>query len=994
MNNFFKKNKTVVLLGATLLILTVLLCIPATFRIFTGVFGYAAFFYLALGYAALFMKIFKKSIKLTKKQTVLIVAAVASALMTLHIGLCGSEMTNSGFGGYVGGSFENATVAGVVFSLISCPLVLPFKYIASVIIFFLLTAVLGFFIIFPHLFDNPQKRANKTKNAVDKIDTPPVSETNGLHVENLTPESDSFARQEPEELNVLPIAETEEAPLSETELAYKKMFGENYREIMKKSAGRAEETAGSEQKPTAAPAYSQPRYTIPCEEPDTDRYKIIDGINAALIPPSNAPYVINTPKSVEEAEKKLYTLTNEEYYRRRFASDTEQERTVGEEINETIRVNPYIPSDSIFESGDTTETNAEPVEPEVSDVPYRIPDEYAATETVYDDEDDEDTLPTAPDSEFMNALRQNGTDAPKPVNVPSFREARQAEYAQAAREAAPTQTAPTRITQPQAAPTGAAAQSTAQPPKPAQPKKAAEKPAAPEPKPEPAKVIRPYTPPPLKLFTDHVNPNFSPYVENLAELKEVFESTLKNYNLDMRLVETVKGPTITRCYLDLSVKCPISKVVSAQDDIARLLKTTSIIITKQIQGRTEFAIDVPNPTRGMVSLKEVFASNEFVNTKAKLAAAIGKTNDGKMIVEDIASFPHAMVAGTTGSGKSILINCIIASVFYNYTPDEVKLILVDMKLVEMAAFVDLPHMLLKKPLSDIDEIANTLKWLNEEQNRRYDLFSQMRLKNIDEYNAKAPAGQKIPRILLIVDEISELMTSSSVPKSVEANLSSLARKARAAGIHMIFATQNPTKDVISGEIQNNLPVKIACKVADYSHSMVVLKESGAEKLLGHGDMLIRKGGSDILRAQGAYIDATEIEAMVDFIRENNDCDFDEDMIERILHGSKEEIPPSSTAPSAKRPIIPEKKSYEDLESRMLIRAILEDFLQSGKVSISQIQRRFSKGYNAAANLLEYLEQKNYVGTDADGKKVVLLSPDEIYDICPDDEGEGGDEEDI
>lgn len=965
MKEFLKRNKITVALAAVLVIFTVLLCIPATIKVFAGVFGYAAYLYLVLGYVGLILRAKKIKLRVKGRRLALYIITFACALMTLHVGLCGASMVNGGFGTYVGGTYDNPTAAGVIFSLISLPLVLPCKYIASVVIFFVLTALCGFFVIRPFVFASAKKVAPAKKE----------EEEPKLYNEEVAPEENTFEKQEQpaEEINTLEVAApAQEEPKEGTrEYAYQMLFG-------KKPPERSPESETPPPVPTSRPAaYSRP----------ASKYNIVEGIDATVLPPDVEPYTnnyLNKQRALNEqrerAREQLFSSDPDEDYRKRY-ENYGAEKTVGQTIEETMSVNPYIPSRTIFESAPAPAPVDEAVTPVVEELPEAEETEevlfdsatfnaddfdggfdetevYATTEEVAVEEEeteDEDGLPTVADTAFLQALNANaGVDAPAPLET----------------EEETDKTAREERVHVKAQPV------TIQPPK--------------QETPPPVKEKRPYVKPKTSLLQEHTKEGFSPYVDNYTDLKEVFEVKLKNFNIDVTLIDAVKGPTITLCILELSDKCPISKVFSIRQDITRLLRITDsgeINIVPKIPGTSYFGIEVPNSVKGIVSFKEVICSAEYANAKGDVVIALGKTNSGKIVVEDVADMPHALVAGSTGSGKSVCINAILASILCRYSPDEVKLILIDLKYVELANYNGLPHMLFKESLNEIPDVVNALKWLKEEAFRRFSLFKELRVRNLNEYNSKVEAENRMPRIITIIDEASELMTDPNGRKVLEQTLSSLARVARAAGVHMIFATQNPVREVITGEIQNNLNTKIAFAVNDYTHSMVILKAAGAEKLLGKGDMLIKKGG-DMQRAQCAFISTEEIDALAAFIKDNNDVDFDDDMIERILHGSKEEVPLTPAETKNAGPVLPQKKNLEDDEGMMaLAKEALRIFVETNKVSATYIQRRFSKGYNTVANVMDYLEEKGYIGPQINNKRELRITKEEFFNLFPD-EGDG------
>ena len=365
-----------------------------------------------------------------------------------------------------------------------------------------------------------------------------------------------------------------------------------------------------------------------------------------------------------------------------------------------------------------------------------------------------------------------------------------------------------------------------------------------------------------------------------------------------------------------------------------------------------------------------------------MLVALGKTAEGKILIEDLAEMPHALVAGSTGSGKSVCLNVILASILLRYSPEEVKLMLIDLKEVEMALYSGLPHMLLKEPLSSIPAIVNSLKWIKEEVSSRFALFKSLHMRNLGEYN-KLDGVKKLPRIVIVIDEASELMSDGNARKVVESTLSSLARIARAAGVHLIFATQNPVKAVITNEIQNNLNTKIAFAVGDYNHSMVIFKAKGAENLIGKGDMYIKRG-TEMRRAQCAFISTSELEDVIGYIKENNDSEFDEDMIEKIINGnasseaSKADITRASTqqAVSGKEEEEEDDSNAPDINWRALKLCVDNNY-----VSGSFLQRKLKKGYNTIANILEELATDGYITSVPQGskeKREILISREEFY----------------
>lgn len=958
MKEFLRKNKISVIIGAILIAFTVLLCIPATIKVFAGVFGYVVYFYLALGYAALVLRILRIKIPVGKLRLALYIVTVALIIMTLHVGIIGKQVAESSFGEYITYSYNNPTVAGVLFSIISSPIVLLCKYIASVVIFFVLTAAGGFFIIRPYIFEGvktPEHRIIREKEP-EKVAPPAPSTTPSFHDIEEEPEQKPLPEPIEEEKEELP-------PVDSKEYARMMLFGD-------KADQKKAEAA-----PRPAPAKTaDEKYSLRADNLDKQKksssYNIVDGVDAVRIRPNDDVYTNNyLEKQREEARQKLFSTTLSEDYAIRYGQG-QNERTIREETAE-VKINPYIPSTTIYEKEEPEEI----LEAETHEVSYPTPDysilpdeetEYEATDDNADDE-----LPTARDSVFMQALRSHGDDAPAPLD--GIEEAEEEPEAIVEDETPKDLPIHSRF-EPMAVPTKEPEQ------KPAE-VKVEEKPVPP---PVVKKPKKPYVAPPIDIFVDHPpKKGFTPYVENYDYLKEVFEEKLSTYGLSLRLIDAKKGPTVTFCTLALGEGCSVKKVTAARQDISLLLKSKGDInIVPQIPGTSYFGIEIPNLIVGSVSFKEVISSREYAEAEGDLLLALGKYSTGDIVIDDLASMPHALIAGSSGSGKSVCMNVILASLLYRYSPDQLKLVLVDMKLVEMINYSGLPHMLFKRPLNEPREVMNAFNWLQEETVRRFQVLTELRVRDLNAYNAKVDDEHKMSRIVIIIDEASELMMKPETRKVIEAALSSIARIGRAGGVHMIFATQTPSKDVITSEIQNNLNTKIAFAVGEYTHSMVIFKAPGAEKLLGKGDMLIKKN-STMQRAQCAFVDTDEIDNMVNFILENNEADFDEELIERILHGSKEEIPESTEPAEPKQSTFAERKNPEESDGFVdFAKEVLKIFVEQNRVSATYIQRKFSKGYNTVANVMDYLEEKGYVSPQVNNKRQLLITKSEFYNLYP------------
>lgn len=422
---------------------------------------------------------------------------------------------------------------------------------------------------------------------------------------------------------------------------------------------------------------------------------------------------------------------------------------------------------------------------------------------------------------------------------------------------------------------------------------------------------------------------------------KLLESTLLNFGVDARVKQVSQGPTITRYELEPKAGTKVSKITNLTEDLALALAARTIRIEAPIPGKSLIGIEVPNERAEMVNFKEIMESAEFLRADAHIAFGLGKDIAGETIVADIAKMPHMLVAGATGSGKSVCINTLICSLLYKYTPKELKMIMIDPKMVELSIYNGIPHLLVPV-VTDMKKAPSALNWAVAEMNRRYKLFAENRVKDIGGYNGKSE--EKLPRIVIIVDELADLMMVS--PNEVEDAICRLAQMARACGMHLVIATQRPSVDVITGLIKANIPSRIAFAVSSQTDSRTILDTGGADKLLGRGDMLYYPmGSSKPLRVQGAFITEEEVTRVTDFIREHNAQEEDTTVAEEL------EV------------IQEEADSDED----PLMEEVVEFIVEREQASTSMIQRRFKMGYNRAARIMDDLERRGIIGP-AEGSK--------------------------
>ncbi len=453
------------------------------------------------------------------------------------------------------------------------------------------------------------------------------------------------------------------------------------------------------------------------------------------------------------------------------------------------------------------------------------------------------------------------------------------------------------------------------------------------------------------------------------------QKTLASFGVEAKVTNITKGPTVTRYELTPNTGVKVSRIVKLSDDIALNLAARSIRIEAPIPGKSAVGIEVPNEVAESVYLREVIESDSFKEHSSKLAFALGKDAAGEIIVGDIAKMPHTLIAGSTGSGKSVCINSLIVSILYKAKPSEVKMILIDPKMVELSGYNGIPHLLIPVVI-DPKKAAGALNWAVQEMVNRYKLFAEKGVKDIKGYNKVMEKEQdaKLPQIVIIVDELADLMMVA--PNDVEDAICRLAQMARAAGMHLVIATQRPSVDVITGIIKANIPSRIAFTVSSQVDSRTILDMAGAEKLLGKGDMLyFPVGETKPHRVQGAFISEKEIEKIVEYIKEHTKATYSEDIIESIeKNNSKDET----------------GSDVED-DADALLNDAIDLVVDMGQASASMLQRRFKIGYSRAGRIVDQMEARGLIsGYEGSKPRQVLISKAEWQELKlgkkPDDEG--------
>ena len=478
-----------------------------------------------------------------------------------------------------------------------------------------------------------------------------------------------------------------------------------------------------------------------------------------------------------------------------------------------------------------------------------------------------------------------------------------------------------------------------------------------------------YEYPPVELLSKGEKKTIKGGAKALTEIATKLQKTLYSFGVQAKVENVSVGPAITRYELKPAEGVRVSKIANLADDIALNLAAETIRIEAPIPGKQAVGIEVPNSEKETVHFRDVVESDEFQNHKSKLSVALGKDVAGNMAIADIAKMPHALIAGATGSGKSVCINTIIASIIYKAKPSEVKLVMIDPKVVELSVYNGIPHLLIPV-VTDPKKAAGALAWAVQEMDNRYNVFAQKGVRDLKGYNAlveKEEGIGQLPQIVIIIDELADLMMVAA--KDVEDSICRLAQKARAAGMHLIIATQRPSVDVITGIIKANIPSRIAFAVSSQVDSRTILDQVGAEKLLGKGDMLFYPAGAPKpTRIQGAFIDDPEVEKVVDFIKSNGVATYSEDILETIEKSNKTD-----------KEIAEEAQADDDTDP--LLMDAIDVVVETGQASTSFIQRRFKVGYARAGRIIDQMEERGVIsGYQGSKPRQVLMTLERLAEL--------------
>ena len=476
-----------------------------------------------------------------------------------------------------------------------------------------------------------------------------------------------------------------------------------------------------------------------------------------------------------------------------------------------------------------------------------------------------------------------------------------------------------------------------------------------------------YEYPPLTLLSIGKKKSLKGGAKALTDTATKLQRTLHSFGVSAKVENVSVGPAITRYELKPAEGVRVSKIANLADDIALNLAAETLRIEAPIPGKQAVGIEVPNKEKQAVHLREVLESDNFLNSDSKLSVALGKDIAGQTVVADIAKMPHVLIAGSTGSGKSVCINTLITSIIFNSKPSEVKLVMIDPKVVELSVYNGIPHLLIPV-VTDPRKAAGALAWAVQEMDNRYALFASKGVRDLSGYNkAVERDGEttKIPQMVIIIDELADLMMVAA--KEVEESICRLAQKARAAGMHLVIATQRPSVDVITGLIKANVPSRIAFAVSSQVDSRTILDSSGAEKLLGKGDMLFFPAGAPKpTRVQGAFVSDSEVEKIVDFVKSNGTANYSEDILESIENNNKTDK---------------ELAEADDDDTDPLLMEAIDLVVESGTASTSFIQRKLKVGYARAGRIIDQMEERGIIsGYQGSKPRQVLMGIEKLQEL--------------
>lgn len=483
-----------------------------------------------------------------------------------------------------------------------------------------------------------------------------------------------------------------------------------------------------------------------------------------------------------------------------------------------------------------------------------------------------------------------------------------------------------------------------------------------------------YCPPPTSIL-EYRSDDESTYGGDFEQKSTALEQVLSSFNVDAKVIGVVRGPNVTQYELSMPYGTSVRKILSYDSDISAALRSKGgVRIEAPIPGKNAVGVEVANDKRSTVGLREMLESKEFQTSSVNLPVALGKSITGEVVVKSLPKLVHMLIAGSTGSGKSVFLHSLILSLMYKCSPSQLRFIMIDPKRVEFSCYNGMPHMMIPNAVCDCDKAINALGWAVKEMDRRFKKLQQYGFQNIQDFNhskcvTETHEEQMIPYLVIVIDELADLMMVGK--KDVEEKIARLAQLGRASGIHMMIATQRPSADIITGTIKNNLPTRVALSLGSSVDSRVVLDETGAEKLLGYGDMLVSAQDSNVtVRLQGGYMSMDEVKKVVEYIKDHNEINFDDNLEKEILTDPKQE---GKSAIDTTGGYDPENPDQDEL-----LPSALKLCIQSGGASINMVQRRFRVGYSRASRIIDQMELAGYISPGKGSKlRTVHMSMEEF-----------------
>ncbi len=1013
-----KKKIAFGLLGVIALI-TIFLCVNVLRQVVYGVFGYAIYAYLPAMLVSTIFLLLGKKINLAPKRIAVYVSLFVMVIVTLHVGLSKEIVEGSS---YFANTYASKTVGGVLVGLIAAifRLICAKIYGVTFAVTFVITAILGLVALYPFLLEIGHKEARReTKRLSNQARAPQTNNlrknANGDYVETSSA------------LNETPIYELDK----QAQTGVVNVSGVN-NELFATLTSEEDRVNARANKSASLLFGSNDEIiqTTPNNRVNGNRYSTLNLLGSE----QGMSNYINEQERLRSAQESLRPRSSQEEFESRFGfaqqEDTYSPQYFAAPINQiplqnTVPQQPQIFTEPVKPSASvepqpqntnviidrsqalefvTTPISGEELLSRDFDRPVRTVtnDDYSY---MFDDSYNRPYQPVSTSEQVTNTTQVvrevepsvnyvpniEQSLAPKPAVVPQqavqpyVQEEREpfVEPVESLTTTQPVQpvTAPSQPVKPAQSKTEVVPvqQKFNLPPKPQKPvytSNVMAKETAPA-FPVEQKEKKPYVPKPYKVPSYDLLRTYSTssttFPEDYNAVKQKLDQTMQEFDVPAEVFDAKRGPTFTMYYLNVGTGYRLSKVESLKDNLKMRLCVKNLRIHAPVAGQNALGIELPNSNRETVGLKSILCSKEFNQDSKGLKIAMGKNLEGEPYIADITKMPHMLVAGSTGTGKSVFLNALLTSLLFKYSPEDLRMVLIDPKKVELTVYRNLPNLLIKEPIKEAKHAVNALKWLCQEMDRRYDFFSKVGCSNIDQYNElyKKDTDPKMYRILLVIDEMADLMINSK-DSSVEEYIVRIAQLARACGIHMVIATQRPTVKVITGLIKSNIIHRVAFTVKTNMDSRVILDEGGAEELLGIGDMLY-SNPNGLVRMQGAFIDIAEIKAVCDYIRENNESDYDETIAAAVSY----EPPKPETVEERNNA----REEERDAEFEKQLQTILKSFILSGRASVSSAQASHRVGYIKAKKLVDAMAERGFL-SQGDGAKPrdILITLDEWEEL--------------